>query len=243
MSKISVPGKITLSPYGTGNIGLDKLPNASSAFSPANISGIQLWLKADSLSLNDNDLVTTWTDSSGNGNNATASNKPTYKTNQINGLPAVQFIALDFMQTPSITMTNMSIFIVLKPGATAGYVMEFAGAGSSNAIISNFTANTLEVFNSPRISMGATATTAFSQHTLTRDATNGTKTWRNGSAVTTDPSAVTPNTGVITIGTDGGAGTTDQWSGYIAEIILYNNEVSSANRALIESYLLTKYGL
>jgi len=56
-----------------------------------------MWLDATAISgLSDNDLVATWTDKSENGNNATQSttaNKPRYKTNQINGLPMVDFSA------------------------------------------------------------------------------------------------------------------------------------------------------
>src|SRR4051812_19518760 len=73
---------------GTGAAG------GSSAFAPTDISGLKLWLKADSLSLNDGDAVTTWTDSSGNSNTAsqgTAANKPTYKTAVLNALPVVRF--------------------------------------------------------------------------------------------------------------------------------------------------------
>ncbi len=53
-----------------------------------------IWLKADSLALSDGALVSTWPDMSGYGNHftqATASKQPTYRTNQVNGLPALQF--------------------------------------------------------------------------------------------------------------------------------------------------------
>lgn len=66
---------------------------------PDSISGLKLWLKADAITgSNDGDSVTTWTDSSGNTNNATqstAANKPTYKTNIINGNPVVRFDGVD----------------------------------------------------------------------------------------------------------------------------------------------------
>ena len=53
-----------------------------------------LWLDANNLSLNDGDPVSTWADTSGNGNNATqisASNQPTFNTNVLNGFPAITF--------------------------------------------------------------------------------------------------------------------------------------------------------
>lgn len=37
------------------------------AFSPSDISGLSAWYKPESLQLNNNDPVSSWTDSSGNG--------------------------------------------------------------------------------------------------------------------------------------------------------------------------------
>ena len=60
---------------------------------PSSFSGLQGWWKADSLSLNDNDPVSSWTDSSGNGRTLTGTltQRPLYKTNLYNGLPAVRW--------------------------------------------------------------------------------------------------------------------------------------------------------
>lgn len=86
---------------------------------PANISGLKVWLKADSLALSDNDPVATWTDSSGNGNNATqptGTNQPLFKTAIINGEAVVRFDGSDnWMQAPIVhTGANLTVFIVAK---------------------------------------------------------------------------------------------------------------------------------
>lgn len=63
-------------------------------FSPDSLPNLALWIKADSLALNDGDPVGTWADSSGNGQNAaqsTGTRKPTYKTGTVNGFPSVRF--------------------------------------------------------------------------------------------------------------------------------------------------------
>ena len=68
------------------------------SFIPFSTDGLNLWLKADSLSLSDGDQVSSWNDSSGNGNNATQSNssyKPIFKTGILNGKPVVRFTASD----------------------------------------------------------------------------------------------------------------------------------------------------
>ena len=63
-------------------------------FDPSTITGCKLWLKADSLALSDGAAVSTWPDSSGLSNDATqatAGNKPIYKTSIVNGKPVVRF--------------------------------------------------------------------------------------------------------------------------------------------------------
>lgn len=66
----------------------------AAASTPDTIAGsaLKFWVKADSLSLNDGDLVATWADQSGNGADLSeATNKPTYKTAIINSKPVVRF--------------------------------------------------------------------------------------------------------------------------------------------------------
>ncbi|RMG96173.1 MAG: hypothetical protein D6706_10620, partial [Chloroflexi bacterium] len=78
------------------------------AFSPADIPGLQLWLRADAgvwqdsvggtPAVNDGDVVGAWEDQSGNGNHATqatTTNKPIYWTNVVNGKPVVRFDGVD----------------------------------------------------------------------------------------------------------------------------------------------------
>jgi len=57
---------------------------------PKSVAGPKLWLKADGIAgLSNNDPITTWSDSSGQGNNCTSSgsNRPTYQTNVLLGTP------------------------------------------------------------------------------------------------------------------------------------------------------------
>ncbi len=77
----------TFSQTGPGGVGNSIGTNGQ----PANV----IWFSANSLSLSDGNPVTTWTDISGNSNEATQVNvnqQPIFKTGQINGLPAIQFI-------------------------------------------------------------------------------------------------------------------------------------------------------
>ena len=63
-----------------------------------------LWLDADQpgVAYENNDPVTEWKDRSGNNNDFTSSGSPTFKTNQVNGLPAIEFNGSDdFMDASS----------------------------------------------------------------------------------------------------------------------------------------------
>jgi hypothetical protein len=119
----------------------------TTAFLPTNVSGLQLWLKADAIvGLNDNDPVTDWQDSSSANNDAasgggTGLNPPTYKTNILNGLPAVRFDAVnDGMITPLVlSAAPYSIFLVYAC-ATAVSGSRRMIQGSNNWLIGPFSA-------------------------------------------------------------------------------------------------------
>jgi hypothetical protein len=76
------------------------------------------WWKANSLSLSDLDLVSTVVDSAGNGWDLTQTNatyKPVYRTNVINGYPAIRFDT-QFFDVPSLFsgVTEGEIFIIFQ---------------------------------------------------------------------------------------------------------------------------------
>ena len=88
------------------------------------LTGLVAWYKSDSITgLADADPISTWSDSSGNGNHLTSSGsaRPLYKTSQINSLPVVRFDGSDdqivsgsFAISSEITTT-----IVFKVASTA----------------------------------------------------------------------------------------------------------------------------
>ncbi|WCL50339.1 hypothetical protein [Leptospira sp. GIMC2001] len=85
-------------------------------------SSLRIWLKSDSLALNDGDPVATWNDLSGFGNSlpqSIVSARPTYRTNQINNLPSIQFRQANSERLELITsgtglyVTNSGTFFVV----------------------------------------------------------------------------------------------------------------------------------
>src|ERR1041384_5965794 len=94
------------------------------AFNPLSIAGCKLWLKADVLTLNDGDAVSTWTDSSANLTDATqtGTNRPTFKTNIVNGKPVCRFASASAqrMLWSSSTYNGISIFVVATAATNTG---------------------------------------------------------------------------------------------------------------------------
>ncbi len=76
----------------------------SLAADPAGVTGAVLWLDASQLTgLTDGQTVSTWTDMSGNGNNATLSKgAPKYRTNVLNGQPIMRFTTADMFATANL---------------------------------------------------------------------------------------------------------------------------------------------
>ena len=60
-------------------------------FSPTDISGLSLWLKADAGVTLSGSNVTAWADQSGNGRTVTVSNSPVFSASSINSKPTVDF--------------------------------------------------------------------------------------------------------------------------------------------------------
>lgn len=99
----------------------------SAGFTPLDLTSLRAWYKADALSLNDNDAVATWPDSSGNGYDlaqAVGAAQPTYKTNIVNGRPVVRTVD-DYMGTASGAGTRFfsasaaTIWLVYKQPAAS----------------------------------------------------------------------------------------------------------------------------
>ncbi|MGK5088947.1 putative Ig domain-containing protein [Bdellovibrionota bacterium FG-2] len=220
-------------------------------------TNLRLWLRADALTKNDGDTVTTWTDLSSAGNNATApsSFEPIYKTSIINGKPILRFNGSAKMATATgDALSDFTVFIVFKDTGTApayerlldkDYINGFwVGRASS-------TANTwvvgAEKAISPWYDGSATFTdgtpqilTAVRDHTGVSGPLIANKTTSNSISM----SSTVTSTAVYGIGACYNDGDPSQrLTGDIAEILVYSAALSAADQATVQSYLISKYGL
>ncbi|GAH61746.1 unnamed protein product, partial [marine sediment metagenome] len=64
----------------------------------------KLWIRAEDLGLSNNDPVTSWIDTSGNGNDfsqSTGSLQPSFQTSQLNSFPAVCWFEASILPIPA----------------------------------------------------------------------------------------------------------------------------------------------
>jgi hypothetical protein len=253
MAKISVPSKIALSPYG-GAFNLQKISTTpiTPAFSPADISGLLVWLKPSSLSgLTDGNTIASWADSSGNGYDsaqATETNKPTKQT--VSGFSVARFDGADNFMTnttlPAMTTGAFTLYVVAKRIETAAVYdtfFQFGDNTNTNLLLSydnhankRYTVNAL---GSAPPTTGPNSTTNI-EFVKVRRSTNVFVSVNGGAETDFGDITLNPDAGYII----GGETAFSQYANLdIIELILYNTSLSAGNQTDVETYLDTTYGL
>ena len=209
-------------------------------FSPIRIAGLKLWLDASAITgLNDGDAVGTWTDLSGNGNNATqatASKKPLYKTNIQNGKPAVQFDSVDDGMNTALTLTEpYTIFCVELP-VGSGFIRTLNGVSGNTLVSGGRNDNT--AFLGAKVSDYRAATVA-GAHILELVVTTTGATYLVDGI---DHTATSTNHSTFAIGLGPNSNVAEPANTKLLEIICYSGTVSSGDRGVVRAYLKAKWG-
>lgn len=217
---------------------------------PNQIASLVAWYEVQRLALADNAAIASLTDLSGNGNHAvqgTAGNRPVNKTGILNGLAVARFTAasLHCLQTAAFGASlaqPSTIFAVANCSSIAANRNICDGIATSDRHLIQVTPTTHVLFGGASGSTGVSATGARIYVAQFNNASsflrlNGTQ----GSNVTAGTNALTG----LTIGArfDGAAAPSGFMEGDIAEVILYNRALSTAEMRKIERYLGRKYGL
>lgn len=215
---------------------------------PSDISGLTAWLKADAITGKVNsDPISTWSDSSGNGNNAiqaTAGNQPLYKTSILNGKPVLRFDGIDDWLTMTLSPVNPFSILVVYCARLADSSGRRAIAGSANWLLGPYA-------NEHRLFQGAFASgtqASVSAGTFVVNVTLSTSTtathYVNGTSRGTISSPTTPGTVRIGASEHNGVGTfTEHLDGDIAEVIIYNKALTTGELSQIDSYIQDKYAI
>jgi len=233
------------------NTALGRAVSASaSAFSPLSIAGLQLWLKADAITgLVDSDPVTTWSDSSGNGNDATqatASRKPTYKTAIQNGKPVVRVDGVDdWMDVSSLSIAggSYSVFCVFSSSDVVGKYLLDSSTGRFVFRPVGDIAGGIGWYDEGWKFVSDSFTPAFQILTWVLRAGELGEVFRNDVSLGTATYAQAGIGGVTRIMASSDALSTSHLTADIAEILLYNSALSTANRQSVENYLNSKWAI
>lgn len=232
------------------------------AFSPSDLTGLQLWLDASVASnfvLDVSGNIISWFDKSSNtlvGSQTSILNRPAYLANQLNGLGAVvgngvsHFLTVDLF--PSLA-SGYTIYGVFRSPAENGGSMLTIGAGTLyNALIycevagpsglglSNWGQRLTQTTPAENTDVAMVAkydgshTTGNYRIRLTTQASDtvGQMTQNNGM-----PPAGTAQ--ILRVDQANGA----YWTKRIYELIVYNRETTVGEDAQVKSYITSKWGL
>lgn len=249
--------------YGMSVSGSRTAIRASSGgapFSPADLSGLSLWLKSDAgVTLSGSD-VTAWADQSGNGNNASSSigTRPTFVSNILNAKPVLRFdgAGQKMALTASIGGTEYSIFIVCKNNDNTDgsmflwstdenfgkYIASITSEAYNASAVNKFILSESDAGGGEGDSIIAWSSTAVNNNYFIGTATQngGGKAYSNGSGGTDSLGTFIASN---TFDLIGGYGFGYELDGDVAEIISYNRAVTTVERQQVEAYLNTKYAI
>jgi len=243
---------------------------AQSNFKPTDISGLTLWLRADSNIVLNGNNVTQWNDCSTNNNNCTQttiSSQPIIINNEINGKPSIRFDGTnDFIKlTNEINANDFSFFLIVKPTnaitiTTASQVLfgsEFYtndilvfGFGSSSPAINNETFSMLRYNStvSPSVfGAGIIGNITNNYHILNGNLSGTTESiildGINKPLIVSSQGGLDASTvySLKKLKQIGSVAFQDYLKAEIAEIIIYDTILTNSERQNVENYLKYKY--
>lgn len=221
-------------------------------WTPADLSTApKIWLKADALALANNDPVTTWTDSSGNGANATKpswATAPTFQTAQLNSLPIVRFLTSGpqaLRASPSVTIP-FTVFALARTTtpATSGRVISGCADTGQNWLMGwHGTHENVYYFSATGDLTGQASTTSWLQYSAHGDG-GGTNTdfYRYGTLLRSALDAGGNLGGKLGLSGDAENTNTEITDCEVAEVVIVDFKAGTTDRQLVEGYLAWKWG-
>ena len=217
----------------------------TTAFSPANLSGLSLWLKGDAgITLSGSD-VTAWADQSGNGKHATPlTESPTLTT--ISSKSFVSFNGIDQALSGANVISNLpcTIISVVRVASYLGEDLWFEQYDETDSIGLYANGDTFgwTAYNGSAFqSTDAPWPTNTTQLATTIFNSGSSEHFRNGVAEGTGDSGSTTPAGPYYLSY---FAPVDSYKNYdIAEIIVYNRVLTTLERQQVEAYLNAKYAI
>lgn len=226
------------------------------------VTNLELWLKADAGveeaaadSAEDTDPVLNWLDNTINNNDATqgtALNRPVFNENVLNFNPVIDFDGTNHEMT-STTNSNstMTIFAVGEGTYVSDTknIINLNSGGSGSVVIEQTAATTLQGRYYDGSSPSGIVTTTVANGTpflaeYKHVAGGNSELFDMGiSQGTTSANADNLASSITTYIGGHPSNTLKRWDGGIAEMIVFNQALTSGERDQVESYLAIKYGM
>ncbi|MCX6197813.1 MAG: PKD domain-containing protein [Bacteroidetes bacterium] len=218
-------------------------------FLPADLSGLALWLKADTGIALSGSAVTQWSDQSGHAFDA-VNNLGTAPSLQfppeLCGKPALLFDGINDIlygtPIPGIGTSSLSLFIVAKPNVIVGNRTIFSIGNDQNMFLWH-TSAVVQFRNATQILAGGNSTAQeYYLFSVKKNIGVGDTIYRNGVELGAKGAAYAGpflDTAKYQLGKL--ASVYQNFSGEIAEVILYNTALNPAAQQQVENYLYNKY--
>lgn len=219
-----------------------------------------LWLDANRGVTLAAGAVNLWADQSGNGNNAAASaagSRPAFVAGSVNGYPSFDFDGstdeLRVNDHNSLDLTQWHIFIVVAVDVQKNYNAWFTKGDDgqenyeilsySDGNIHNPTYYTDGTRTFPSSAAGQVVVGAFNIIEYSYSIPVGRDVYKNYGSINTDDENKTPQINAMDIYIGNEKTTSRFLNGDIAEAIMYNGPLNSAQRIIVNNYLAAKYNI
>jgi hypothetical protein len=223
--------------------------------SPLSVPGCQLWLDATDVNGNGTSLangasISTWTDKSGRGNNATGGVSPTFSNNTVTFNGTTQYLTIPGISSFPSNESWFAVFQFTGTGTNKGWNLLGSSSVTGGRGMQVYRVTTDYNFGADKWGFGTIAltpilqnTTCIGDFTYASGPTNGIfNVYVNGVVTSGSPQTVSfSGSG----GTNLGVGSSGNffWQGTISELVSYNLSLTTSDRQKIEGYLAWKWGL
>ncbi len=238
----------------TSNILRSFPPSSVQQFKPTDINACSLWLDAADLT---GPTISTWTDKSGNGSNATANNPITILTNAVNG-NSVLSVTTGSVGTErylngsiAITGTGLTVISAFKMDSASGGAARIIGLGAPGVNDYNSVLY-VGILRQTNNNMGAYRNGTHAAPTLTYGVPAISTTYFDGTTAfsyinggTASSFASAGNFGITSYSVMANTSNLDNqyFSGYMCEMIVYNSTLTLPQRQQVEGYLSKKWAI